>query len=63
MLQKVDQTDFKSVEALATFVARIVTVEFGNESVTVKVEKPSALAFVQRSGVEITRSRAFFENH
>ncbi|KAJ5494007.1 hypothetical protein N7463_010094 [Penicillium fimorum] len=60
--EKVDQTDFKSVESLATFIARIVTVDFGNESVTVKVEKPSALAFVQRSGVEITRSKAFFES-
>ena len=51
------------MESLATFVARIVTVDFGNERVTVKVEKPSALAFVQRSGVEITRSKAFFESH
>ncbi|OQE40802.1 hypothetical protein PENCOP_c005G03456 [Penicillium coprophilum] len=59
--EMVDQTDFQSVESLATFIARIVTVDFGNESVTVKVEKPSALAFVQRSGVEITRSKAFFE--
>ena len=49
------------MEALATFVARIVTVEFGNERVTVRVEKPSALAFVEGSGVEITRSQAFFE--
>lgn len=38
-----------------------MTVDFGNERVTVKVEKPSALAFVERSGVEITRSQAFFQ--
>jgi dihydroneopterin aldolase len=62
-LQKVDETTFQTVEALATFVARIVTVDFGNERVTVRVEKPSALAFVQRSGVEITRSQAFFKTH
>ncbi|CAG8408417.1 unnamed protein product [Penicillium salamii] len=61
--EKVDATTFHSVESLATFIAHIVTVEFGNESVTVKVEKPSALAFVQRSGVEITRSKAFFDTH
>ncbi|KAJ5132712.1 hypothetical protein N7448_006870 [Penicillium atrosanguineum] len=61
--EKVDETTFLSVEALATFVARIVTVDFGNERVTVRVEKPSALAFVQRSGVEITRSQAFFQKH
>ncbi|KAJ5584541.1 uncharacterized protein N7459_004341 [Penicillium hispanicum] len=60
---KVEETSFQTVEALATFVARIVTVDYGNERVTVKVEKPSALAFVQRSGVEITRSQTFFETH
>lgn len=54
-------TSFQTVEALATFVARIVTVEFANERVTVTVEKPNALAFVDRSGVEITRSQAFFK--
>ncbi|GES58352.1 dihydroneopterin aldolase domain protein [Aspergillus terreus] len=59
--EKVETTSFQTVEALATFVARIVTVDFKNERVTVKVEKPSALAFVERSGVEITRSQAFFE--
>jgi dihydroneopterin aldolase len=62
-LQKVDETTFQTVEALATFVARIVTVDFGNERVTVRVEKPSAMAFVQRSGVEITRTQEFFKNH
>ncbi|KAJ5683337.1 hypothetical protein N7462_006502 [Penicillium macrosclerotiorum] len=61
--EKVDETTFQTVEALATFVARIVTVDFGNERVTVRVEKPSALAFVQRSGVEITRSHTFFNDH
>ncbi|PLB53018.1 tetrahydrobiopterin biosynthesis enzymes-like protein [Aspergillus steynii IBT 23096] len=59
--ERVEGTSFQTVEALATYVARIVTVEFSNERVTVKVEKPSALAFVERSGVEITRSQAFFE--
>lgn len=42
--------------------ARIVTVEFGNERVTVSVEKPSAMAFVEGSGVEVTRSQAFFQS-
>ncbi|KAE8138077.1 Dihydroneopterin aldolase-domain-containing protein [Aspergillus pseudotamarii] len=59
--ERVEETTFQTVEALATFVARIVTVEFANERVTVRVEKPSALAFVGRSGIEITRSQAFFE--
>ena len=50
----------QTVEALATFIARVVTVDFANERVTVRVEKPSAMAFVGRSGVEVTRSQAFF---
>ncbi|GAB1194751.1 hypothetical protein APSETT444_004000 [Aspergillus pseudonomiae] len=40
--ERVEETSFQTVEALATFVARIVTVEFANERVTVRVEKPSA---------------------
>ncbi|KAL5338668.1 hypothetical protein BJX70DRAFT_190634 [Aspergillus crustosus] len=59
--ERVEETTFQTVEALATFVARIVTVDFANERVTVRVEKPSALAFVETSGVEVTRSQAFFE--
>jgi hypothetical protein len=34
--------------------------DFGNESVTVLVQKPSAIAFVEHAGIQITRSRAFF---
>ncbi|KKK16323.1 hypothetical protein ARAM_001783 [Aspergillus rambellii] len=59
--ERVEETSFQTVEALATFVARLVTVDFANERVTVKVEKPSAMPFVERSGVEVTRSQAFFE--
>ncbi|RMJ25740.1 Dihydroneopterin aldolase domain protein [Aspergillus sp. HF37] len=59
--ERVEGTSFQTVEALATFVARIVTVDFANERVTAKVQKPSALAFVERSGVEVTRSQTFFE--
>ncbi|KAJ6083343.1 hypothetical protein N7467_007478 [Penicillium canescens] len=61
--EQVEETSFQTVESLATFIARIVTVDIGNEFVTVKVEKPSALAFVGRSGVEITRSKEFFDTH
>ena len=55
-----DTTTFKSVEALVTFIARIVTVRFGHDVVTVKVEKPSAVAFAEGTGVEVTRPREFF---
>ena len=59
-MQRVEDTAFQTVEALATFIARVVTVDFANERVTVRVEKPSAMGFVGRSGVEVTRSQAFF---
>jgi dihydroneopterin aldolase len=53
---------YQTVEALASRVAELVlTGDYKLDEVTVTVEKPSALAFVERAGVEITRSRAFFE--
>lgn len=55
-----ENTSYQTVEALATYIARIATMDFGNDSVTVLVEKPSALAFVERAGVQVTRSKAFF---
>ncbi|PLB46577.1 dihydroneopterin aldolase domain protein [Aspergillus steynii IBT 23096] len=61
LAERVENTSFGSVEALASFIARICTMDFGNEEVTVLVEKPNALAFVGGSGLEITRSRAFFQ--
>ncbi|KAI9926162.1 hypothetical protein AWENTII_002192 [Aspergillus wentii] len=59
--ERVEATSFGSVEALATLIARIVTMEFGHEEVTVLVQKPSALGFVEGAGLECTRSRAYFE--
>ncbi|PKY08448.1 dihydroneopterin aldolase domain protein [Aspergillus campestris IBT 28561] len=58
--ETVDKTDFQSVEALATLVARIAVVDFGHSQVTALVEKPNALAFSEGTGVEITRSQSFF---
>nr|WBQ01564.1 PlmG [Aspergillus flavipes] len=58
---EVEVSSFGSVEALATLVAKVATVGFGNEQVTVRLEKSHALAFVEGSGLEITRSKSFFE--
>ena len=49
------------VEALAHAIARICVVEFGAESVEVRVEKPGALRFAESVGVEIRRGRADFD--
>jgi dihydroneopterin aldolase len=59
--QGVDASTFQTVEALATFIARIVTIQFDIDRVTVIAEKPSAIAFLESSLVEITRTRGFFE--
>ncbi|EEQ27840.1 hypothetical protein McanMca71_000333 [Microsporum canis] len=58
--ESVDKTSYKTVEALATHAARIVLVQFELDEVTVRVEKPSAMAFVAFSGLEITRTASFF---
>lgn len=49
------------VEALATEIARIVTVRHGAERVKVRVEKPGALRFAGSVGIEIERTPSDFE--
>lgn len=48
------------VEALASGIARICTVDFGADRAVVRVEKPGALRFADSVGVEITRRPADF---
>ena len=49
------------VEALATAIARIVTVNHGASRVKVRVEKPGALRFADSVGIEIERTPADFD--
>ncbi|KND04741.1 dihydropteroate synthase [Spizellomyces punctatus DAOM BR117] len=58
--QYVEQTDYKTVEALATSVAKLMIEQCHVPKVTIRVEKPSAIVFAAAAGVEITRDRAFF---
>ncbi|KAJ1652256.1 trifunctional dihydropteroate synthetase [Dispira simplex] len=53
----VEQSSFKTVEALASAVARVSILKCCVENITVQVEKPSALSFAEGAGVEITRTR------
>ncbi|KAJ1967917.1 trifunctional dihydropteroate synthetase [Dispira parvispora] len=53
----VEQSSFKTVEALASAVARVSILKCCVEKITVQVEKPSALSFAEGAGVEITRTR------
>ncbi|RPB26036.1 Dihydropteroate synthase [Terfezia boudieri ATCC MYA-4762] len=57
----VEKSTYKTVEALATAVARVACTKCEIEKVTVSIEKPSALTFAKGAGVEITRHRAFFD--
>ncbi|KAK2750970.1 serine/threonine protein kinase psk1 [Myotisia sp. PD_48] len=58
--EAVDASSFQTVEALAVFAAKRAIVTFGMKEITVRVEKPSALAFVAFSGIEITRTATDF---
>ena len=58
--EHVEKSTYKTVEALATAVARVACTRCEIEKVTVSAEKPSALTFAKGAGVEVTRHRAFF---
>lgn len=51
----------KTVESLATSIARVAIAQNGVDRIRVRVDKPSAIMFARSAGVEIERSRAFFE--
>ncbi|TPX49069.1 hypothetical protein SeLEV6574_g01662 [Synchytrium endobioticum] len=60
VLNHVEASKYKTVEALATAVAKLCVQECHVPKITVRVEKPSALVFAAASGVEITRDREDF---
>ena len=53
----VEPSSFKTLEALAAHLARYCLESFPFPQITVGIEKPSALTFVEGAGVEITRDR------
>lgn len=60
--ERVEGSTYHTIEALATAVAQIVTMNYGHTVAKVRVEKPSAIATIEAAAVEITRSKTFFEN-
>ncbi|KAJ1727725.1 trifunctional dihydropteroate synthetase, partial [Coemansia biformis] len=58
--EMVEKTSYRTVEALATAIARTAVKQCRVPKITVRVEKPSALVFAACSAVEITRSAADF---
>lgn len=51
---------YQTVEALATIIAKTVTVNSDIPGVWVEVEKPNAIAAIEAAGVRIYREKSFF---
>ena len=62
LLQVVEQSEFQTLEALAALIAITCLESLPIPQVTVSIEKPSALTFVEGAGVQITRDRNFLTN-
>lgn len=60
VIAAVSGTRYKTIEALATAIARIAVVECGVPRIKVELYKPHALRFTDDVGVHITRSRQDF---
>ena len=61
--QVTEPSTFQTLEALAALIARTCLADFPDiPQITVSIEKPSALTFVEGAGVEITRDRSFLPN-
>ena len=56
LLQTVEISTYQTLEALADDIATVSCTRWAASPVTVSVEKPSALAFVDGAGVQITRA-------
>ncbi|KDN40602.1 Dihydropteroate synthase [Tilletiaria anomala UBC 951] len=57
----VEASSYKTVESLATSIARVAIQQNKVDRIRVSVAKPSAIMFAASAGVEIERDRAFFE--
>ena len=58
----VESSAYKTVESLATSIARVAILQNNVERIQVSVDKPSAIMFANSAGVQVDRSRQFFEN-
>jgi hypothetical protein len=55
-----EASQFYTIEALCTEIAKICCVEFDIEEAIVRIDKPAALKRASSPAVEIKRSKAFF---
>ncbi|KAG0345126.1 trifunctional dihydropteroate synthetase [Podila humilis] len=57
-----EKTEFRSVEALADSIARVVITKCHAPKITVRVDKPRALLHAASAGVEITRQKSDYSS-
>ncbi|KAF3923183.1 hypothetical protein ABW20_dc0109266 [Dactylellina cionopaga] len=62
VVKHVEASDYQTIEALVTGIAKVACIDCGVDSVTVRAEKPSALALARSSEVEISRHRSHFRS-
>ncbi len=60
VIRHVEESRYKTVEALATSIAKVAILECGVPHIQVTVEKPGALRFADSVGVTIERTTADF---
>ncbi|MDE3720118.1 dihydroneopterin aldolase [Nocardiopsis sp. N85] len=60
VIAAVENSEFYTVEALATRIAHIVTADHSAPSVRVRVTKPGALRYADTVGITLTRTPADF---
>ncbi len=60
VIRHVEASHYKTVEALATGIAKVAILECGVAHIAVTVEKPGALRFTDSVGVTIERTAADF---
>jgi len=51
-----ESSEYRLVEALATEIARMITIDHGASRVKVRVEKPGAVRYARSVGIEIERT-------
>ena len=63
VVSRVEGSAYQTLEALASAVAQTVTMEFAIGEVTVRAEKPNAIASIDAAGIQLRRTRSFFETN
>ncbi|KAF3913444.1 hypothetical protein AA313_de0200518 [Arthrobotrys entomopaga] len=62
VVEHVEAASYQTIEALVTGISKVLCVDCGVDSATVRAEKPSALALAKSSEVEITRHSSYFQS-